>query len=109
MIEAMYGVEFVSNEMAGYGVAVLETGRIFGGDSSFVYVGSYEVTNGIVTVQVKCTNDRDLLPSVFGELKEFNLSLQGTINDKEFILQGHMVENPSQSIGIKLTRRAELP
>jgi len=109
MIEAMYGVEFVSQEMSGYGVAVLETGRILGGDTSFVYIGSYEVTNGIVSAQVKCTNDRDVLPSVFGDIKEFNLDLQGTLNDKEFILQGHMVENPNLSIGIKLTRRAELP
>jgi hypothetical protein len=109
MIEAMYGVEFVSNEMGGYGVAVLETNRILGGDSSFVYVGSYEVTNGIVTAQVKCTNDRNLLPSVVGDLKEFNLSLQGTLNENEFILRGHMLEDPSKSIDIKLTRRAELP
>jgi hypothetical protein len=110
MIEAMYGVEFVSNQMSsGYGVAVLETGRILGGDTSFVYIGSYEVKNGIAYANVKCTNDRDVLESVFGDLKEFNLELQGAVSDREFTLQGHMVEDPSFSIGIKLTRRAELP
>jgi hypothetical protein len=55
------------------------------------------------------SNDRNLLPSVVGDLKEFNLSLQGTLNENEFILRGHMLEDPSKSIDIKLTRRAELP
>jgi len=110
MIEAMYGVEFISNQMvAGYGVAILETERIFGGDTSFVYIGSYEVKNGTVYAQIKVTNDRGVLESVFGDLDEFNLKLEGPLNDSEIILQGHVVENTALSIGIKLTRRAELP
>ena len=110
MIEALYGVEFVSNmNNGGYGVAVLETGRILGGDSSFVFVGKYEVKNGIAHANVKCTNDREMLQSIFGDLKEFNLQLEGTPNESEFILQGHMLENPEMKVGVKLTRRAELP
>ncbi len=110
MIEALYGVEFASNmNDAGYGVAVLETGRILGGDSSFIFVGSYSIENGVITAQVKCTNDRKILQSIFGNIDEFTLSLTGKPEHKEFILQGHMVENPAMKIGIKLTRRAELP
>lgn len=110
MLEAMYGLEFVSNTNdGGYGVVILETGRIFGGDSSFVYIGNYEVKNDIVTAEVKCTNDRELLASVFGDIKEFNLRLEGKPHHNEFILQGHIIENPSMKIAIKLTRRAELP
>lgn len=110
MIEALYGVEFVSNmSSGGYGVAVLETGRILGGDSSFVFVGDYEVKNGVLHANVKCTNDRETLQSIFGDIKEFNLKLEGIPGQKEFILQGHMLENPEMKIGIKLTRRAELP
>ena len=37
MLEAMWGVEFGSNQDGGYGVVILETGRILGGDSSFIY------------------------------------------------------------------------
>ncbi|WP_289283443.1 MULTISPECIES: GrlR family regulatory protein [unclassified Methylophaga] len=49
MIEALYGVEFESNmNDAGYGVVVLETERILGGDSSFVFVGNYKLENGII-------------------------------------------------------------
>lgn len=110
MLEAMYGLEFLSNANdGGYGVVVLETGRVFGGDSSFVYIGSYKVENGILKAEVKCTNDRELLKSIFGDIKEFNLRLEGQPQHTEFILQGYMVEEPSMKIGVKFTRRAELP
>ena len=109
-LEAMYGIEFVSNnDYGGYGVIIFETGRIFGGDSSFVYIGSYEVKNEIVHAEVKCTNDRKIFQSVFGNIDEFNLHLKGKPEYNEFILQGHMVENPKMEIGVRLTRRAELP
>jgi hypothetical protein len=110
MLEAMYGVEFASNmNNGGYGVAVIETGRILGGDSSFVYAGSYELKNGILHAEIKCTNDRDSLQSIFGDIKEFNLHLEGKPEHSGFTLQGHMIENPAMKIGINLTRRAELP
>jgi len=112
MLEALYGVEFTSNlNDDGFGVVVLETGRILGGDSSFVFVGSYEVNNGTISAKVTCTNDRKFLQSIFGDIDEFNLDLSGIPDEhhKEFILQGHMVEKPAMKIGIKLTRRAELP
>lgn len=110
MIEALYGIEFISNGgNGGHGVVVLETGRILGGDSSFVFVGNYEVNNGKIIADVKCTNDRQTLQSIFGDIHEFNLHLEGSTNHNEFVLQGHMVENPSMQIKVKLTRRAELP
>jgi len=110
MIEALYGVEFESNmNDAGYGVVVLETERILGGDSSFVFVGNYKLENGIIKAEVKCTNDRKILQSIFGDIDEFTLSLSGKPQRNEFILQGYMIENPAMKIGIKLTRRAELP
>ena len=46
-VEALYSVEFVSNQrIVGTGVAVLETQRILGGDSQYTYVGEYKVENG---------------------------------------------------------------
>jgi T3SS negative regulator,GrlR len=116
MIEAMYGVEFTSNTNdggLGYGVVILETGRIFGGDSSFVYVGSYTLEHGLIKAKVRCTNDRGTMASVFesesGDFKEFNLQLEGQSEPKEFILQGYIIEHPEKTITAKLTLRAELP
>jgi hypothetical protein len=57
-IEAMYGVEYTSSmNINGSGVLVLETGRVLGGDSSFIFDGDYEIENHVVKASVKCTND----------------------------------------------------
>ncbi len=115
MLEAMYGLEFVSNVnddkmiSSGCGVVILETGRILGGDSSFIYIGSYEFKSSMLEAKVYCKNDHEILPSIFGDIKEFNLILKGEPEHAEFILQGYMVENHKMKIRIKLTRRAELP
>jgi len=110
MTEAMYGIEFSSNEgNSGYGVLVLETDRVFGGDSSFVYIGSYHVDNGILSAEVKCTNDRKESDSIFAGMDEFTIRVKGIPNDEEFVLKGHVVEAPAKTIEVKLTRRAELP
>ena len=112
MIEALYGIEFFSNQFSeGYGVVVLETGRIFGGDSSFVYVGSYTINNGKITASVRCTNDRKTLQTVFNGLDDYTLILSGQLDEQyqEFSLQGYIKDRPLKTISIKLTRRAELP
>jgi hypothetical protein len=109
MIEAMYGVEFLSNEMAfAYGVVVLQKDRVLGGDTSFIYVGDYEVHNKVLYAKINCTNYREVLPPLFGDLNKVNLILEGTINDSDFTIQGRVVESPEQFITIKFTRVAEL-
>lgn len=110
MIEAMYGVEFVSNRQdAGYGVVVFESGRIFGGDSSCVYIGDYSVHDGAIRANVRVTNDRGTMQSIFGPIKEFTVTGEGKIAHNEFILSGRMKEHPDMTVTVKFTRRAELP
>jgi len=110
MLEAMWSVEFISNlNDSGYGVAIFETGRILGGDSSFTFIGSYEVVNGNVQAKVKCSNYREALPSIFGDMKEFNLVFEGVPAQNEFEVCGYIPENTQMRIKAKLTRIAELP
>ncbi len=110
MLEALWSVEFVSNvQGAGAGVAVFETGRILGGDFAFTYIGSYKTKNDKIVAEIKVTNFRGEPHSVFGPIKEFNLYLEGVPQRAAFEVYGHMVENPTLKIGIRLTRRAELP
>ena len=109
-LEAMYGIEFISDKnRGGYGVVILDTGRFLGGDSSFVYAGSYEVKNGDLHIDVNCKNYRKTLESVFKGKDEFNLHLQGKPEYNEFTLKGDMVEDPEEKIIVKLTRVGELP
>lgn len=111
MIEAMWGVEFTTNLGKGFGVVVLQGGKILGGDSSFVYLGTYEFTDGIFIANVDATNDHDTLDSVFGDIDEFSLTGKALIGNeliKEFIVNGAVVGRPDKTIMVKFTRRAEL-
>ncbi|GMV60123.1 MAG: hypothetical protein AMXMBFR72_32160 [Betaproteobacteria bacterium] len=110
MLEALWSVEFVSNlQGVGAGVAVLETGRILGGDGQYYYVGSYRVENGTAFAEVEVTHYSGPPSSIFGLAKKFTLSLSGRPDRERFELHGNVVESPQLRIGLRLTRRAELP
>lgn len=110
MIEALYGVEFYSRFGGGYGVAVLETGRVLGGDSTAVYVGDYHLSGKTLNAKIRITNDRNAGTLVTG-LENYIAILNGTVDEKCSVikLKGHAEEDPSIIIEVLMTRRAELP
>ena len=111
MVEALWSVEFQSSfGMRGNGVAVFETGRVFGGDSSMIYVGSFKVENGVIhsEINVKKYAHAQGIASVVG-LDNFNLKVTGNPAQNEMVLSGHVVGDPTRKITIKAVRRAELP
>lgn len=111
MLEALWSIEFQSSfGMYGNGVAVFETGRVLGGDSMMVYVGSFRVVNDAVhaDVNVRKYATSPGMTSVVG-LDDFNLKLVGKPDANQMILSGHVVEDPSRKITLRASRRAELP
>jgi hypothetical protein len=110
MLEALWSVEFVSNlKMFGAGVVVLETGRVFGGDSAYYYLGTCQVKNDIFKAEIKVIHYAGQAFSIFGPLDKFNLKLSGKIQEPIMELRGFLVENPQMKILIRLTKRADLP
>jgi hypothetical protein len=110
MIEALWSVDFTSNVGDwGAGVAVLETERVLGGDGQYFYVGSYRIREGKAEARIRVTHYAGPPNSVFGQAKQFDLELSGTPARNGFVMTGHVVGNPSLQIGMRLTRRAELP
>lgn len=108
MLEALWSVEFMAVGM-GRGVAVLETGRILGGDAQYFYVGDYSVHDGVATAKVTVTHYAGQPVTVFGPAKSITLELSGAPAHGQFDMHGHIAGNPAAKIGIRLTRRAELP
>ena len=110
MIEALWSVEFISNvQNWGAGVVVFETGKIFGGDSTYFYVGSYDLVADTIHAQVTVSHYAGEPNSIFGPLKKLSIVGTGKPEQNAFTIQGHVVENPSLQIAARLTRRAELP
>ena len=110
MIEALWTFEFISNEnVFGTGVVVLESGRIFGGDSQYYFIGSYAVDRGQITAEIESTHYGGAPYSLFGPARHLNLSLSGQLGNPVIELRGKLVEAPEKQIRVRLTRREELP
>lgn len=110
MLEALWSVEFSSNVQGfGSGVVVLETGRVLGGDAQYFYVGSYEVTNGVVKSTVTITHYAGVPNTIFGQAKSVTLNFTGTPARDQFELVGSVAGNPALAMRVRFTRRAELP
>jgi len=109
-IEAMWAARFQSNQGGqGAGIIVLETERVFGGDSWYYYVGSYRVDQGRLYTQLKVTHYADNAESIFGPLREFTVALEGLLNMREINLKGQANQDPNLQIQLTMSRIAELP
>ena len=115
MLEALWTANFVSNHCVyGGGAVVFETGRIFGGDSQYYYVGNYEVSNGCISGDLEVTHFAGATESIFGSAVKFSLHVEGGLPDPHSItpvvnLTGCVVDQPDLQIYIELTKRADLP
>lgn len=108
MVEALWTAEFVSSTgRAGIGVAVFDNGRLYGGDTSYFFIGSYTLSGDSITVDVHVTHYAGLPSNIFGPLEEAHLSLSGTVTQDAFTLTGHTKETKDKA-DFKLTRQAEL-
>jgi T3SS negative regulator,GrlR len=83
-IEALYVVEFGDVGGQGYrngGVAVLETNRIFGGDSGYYYVGTYNIKDNHIEATAKVVKHNPSFANVFGDASlSFNIKMSGTVD-----------------------------
>jgi hypothetical protein len=113
MLEALYVVEFGDLPEAGFrngGVAVLETSRVFGGDSGYYYLGTYTVKDGDISASVQIVKHNPSWSNAFGDAATtFNVTIQGRIADDT--ISGFMtrVDKPTHRLPVKLTKKALLP
>lgn len=110
MVEGLWSIEFASSHgFVGGGVVVLETQRIFGGDSSYYYIGDYRVQNNQIVAMVTITHYNGPPSSIFGNRPHFQVRISGQTNPSIMDVHGHLVGDPNQVVAARLTKRAELP
>ena len=110
MVEGLWSVEFISTEGGrGAGVVILETQRIFGGDSQYFYLGKYEVKYQKLEAEIEVTHYSGEPNSIFGRENNFWVKITGEFKGDVMMGQGHRVNNPQMELGVKLTKRADLP
>lgn len=109
MMEALWSIEFVSDRgNFGAGIVVFESGRVFGGDSSYYYIGSYSVKNGKVSIEATANHYSGELNNIVGPVEKVTWNLEGDLtNQNSFDVHGYA--NTGDKVYIRLTRRTTLP
>jgi len=109
MVEGFWIVQYEGMQGNGGGVVVLTKGKVFGGDTGYYYLGSYESRANSVTVRVAVKNFIASIPSVVGITGDFELSIEGTVEGSMIRGTGRLVGINRPGVAVKLTKRADLP
>jgi hypothetical protein len=109
MFNGLWTVEFISTlNRFGYGVIVLNSGRLLGGDNGYYYSGNYEIKDNRIQGKVAITRYNPSVISVFGEINNFSLSLTGHITSNSIEAVGSFDMKPNLKIKIICKKKVEL-
>jgi hypothetical protein len=109
MKNGVYRVLFRGPVAEGRGILVGKDGALWGGDSGFVYNGSYGEegpNNGKANLQIR--RDDQNMVSVFGDLQDFRLDFTFAITPSGFTASGAISGHPNLRISAEATRLAEI-
>lgn len=97
------------------GIVILESGRVFGGDSVMAYLGSYEAQNGKLTAKVRSfswNHDVDG-ETVFGipTPADYRVVFEGQTQSGHTSIDGSiwLEDHPDHKLGAMMVKVAELP
>ena len=108
MVEGFWIVQYEGVAGNGGGVAIFMRGKVLGGDTGYIYTGTYKTdeTNLVASIQVK--NFLPQVPSVLGFAGDFELSIEGKVAGTQIRGTASRVGQPG-GILVKLTRVSDLP
>jgi hypothetical protein len=107
-MEGFWTAAFQGPGGMGGGVAIFRDGQVLGGDSAYRYQGTYELDGDQLRGTVQVTRFLQGVPSVFGNLPNFVLQLQGRVANGSAEARGQLVGNPQLQITIRLTKQMNL-
>lgn len=110
-LEALWTVEYETvNGWNNGGVVVLETGRVFGGDSQYFYVGKYSISGSTLNAIIDTTHYFGERSTAFGDMAgTFQVSLVGNLMPDGTIAGMMGRTDAAARLRFRMTRRAPLP
>src|ERR1700760_1305736 len=107
-VQGLWIVQYVGLQGSGGGVIVLINGKVLGGDTGYLYIGTYQVNDNVLSVRVKVSNFLPDIPNVIGIQGDFELEMRVTVAFP--VMQGAMglVGRPGAGIAVRLTKKADL-
>lgn len=106
-MEGFWTIQFTGVQGWGTGVVTLVGGRVFGGDSGFLYTGSYTQQGDALNARVHVKQYLAGVPNVMG-LNEFDLELTGKLQGNKIAATGSIPGTPLRLNG-SLVKQGDLP
>lgn len=106
----IYWVDFraMSGNLGTGGLVMVESGRIHGGDTNYLYRGKYSADIAKVSAEVEISDYTGKSTSVFGPLKNFKLLLTGSAEGDSFEFTGYVAGQPHFGLIAKGRKIADL-
>ncbi len=109
MDSGIYYVIFKSHTGSfGDGLAVVDNGKIHGGDQRYLYRGLYKTEGQTVEADIQVSYYRGELKSIFGHLPKFALNLSGNATSDAFKVTGRVFGQSQLEITIEGQKQADL-
>ena len=108
-IDGLWTIEFISTlHLVGSGVAVFNDRRLLGGDEGYYYSGRYDTENGQFSGTVHVTRYNPKSLSVFGDIGQYTLKLEGKVQEYQIEGTAWVADNPNRKIRIVGTKKEDL-
>ena len=107
-LDGLWIAQFTGKEVSGSGVVVFSNGKLFGGETGFYYIGTYESDGKVVKARVMIRNFDPALPSGFGIPGDYEMDVSAVLQDDKITGTAMIAHQPQHSLGIRLTKKANL-
>jgi hypothetical protein len=108
MLEGLWVLQILPPPVTTGGVVVFISDKVFGGDSGFMWVGSYRSDGRTIKGRVHVQNFDPDIKSVFGVVGEYDMYFTGNINGDSITGTAMIANQPQHSIAIRIDKRANL-
>jgi hypothetical protein len=109
MVDGFWIVQYQGVQGGGGGVLMFTKGKIFGGDSGYTYMGTYQSDD--ITLKGRVTVRQFLagVPNDLGIVGDFELDIVGTVEGDIVRGTASLVGRQGTGLAVKLTRKSNLP
>ncbi len=108
MLEGFWILQVQRPELTSGGVVIFIKGKIFGGDSGFAWVGTYEVSERVLKARIAVHHFDPSIESVLGVSGDYEMDVSANLQGDVITGTAMLANQPQKSLGIRLTKRANL-
>jgi hypothetical protein len=109
MVDGFWIVQYEGMKGNGGGVVMLIKGQVFGGDTGYIYTGTYTTSGDDLKAHVIVQNFLPDVHNIMGVVGDLELDVSGKISGDVIKGTGSVSGGGAVGIAVKFTRRGNLP